>query len=61
MKLTTYNNILAIKCYSVKIANNIANILHNDGYGTKIKLIKAKRNIHPRHFLILVFPPWHLQ
>lgn len=61
MRLTTFNNKLAIKCYSVKAATRIITILNNDGYGTKIKVIKAKRNVHPRHFLILVFPPWHLQ
>lgn len=58
MRLTTFNNKLAIKCYSVRAANRIATILHNYGYGAKIKLIKAKRNVHPRHFIILVFPPW---
>lgn len=58
MKLTTFNNRLAIRCNSIKTANRVASILANDGFGAKIKLIKAKRNVHPRHFLILVFPPW---
>jgi hypothetical protein len=58
MRLTTFNSKLAVRCHSIKAANRLSAILNNDGYGTKIRLVKAKRNVHPRHFLILVFPPW---
>lgn len=58
LTLTTFNNKLAVRCYSTNTALVIIKKLNSHGYGTKVKLVKAKRNVHSRHFIILVFPPW---
>jgi hypothetical protein len=59
MIVTTFNGQVAVKCYSARTVDLLTAILHNDGYGTKVKLVKAKPKRHPRHFIVMVFPPWH--
>jgi hypothetical protein len=57
MTLTSYNGHVAVRCASTKEVARLTAILHADGFGTKVKIIKAKAKRFPRHFILMVYPP----
>lgn len=54
MVLTKFNGLPAVKCMSLRDTERAVSVLVDSGYAIRIKIIKAKPNRHPRHFL--VFP-----
>lgn len=56
MVLTTYNGQTAVRCYTVEDTLRLLAILQDRGYTGRIKIIKARKRSHPRHFIVRVFP-----
>ena len=57
MVLTSFNGHPAVKCQSVRAAEQVVDLLLDYGYAVRVKIIKEKPRRYRRHFLVFAYRP----